>query len=214
MNAGVRQKRNYDVHNRGRHFVAGELVWVYSPLRKKGRCPKLDSHWVGPCSVLERVGEVVYWVQLPPRGRKVTLHRDRLAPYRGASSPQTPGTPTIPSLAMTLPRHPPPSATDQAPNGPRPLSPSLCPSLCPRVVPRSHGRYSPFLLLCPPHPYSCPLVLRGSALCHGWSLLFHIWTLCNLHGHACEGDLWVASETLFVPSGTRDFVATRTDICV
>lgn len=96
VNAGVRQKRNYDVHTRGRHFVAGELVWVYSPLRKKGRCPKLDSHWVGPCSVLERVGEVVYRVQLPPRGRKVALHRDRLAPYRGASSPQTPGTPTIP----------------------------------------------------------------------------------------------------------------------
>lgn len=83
VNAGVRQKRNYDVHTRGRHFVAGELVWVYSPLRKKGRCPKLDSHWVGPCSVLERVGEVVYRVQLPSRGRKVALHRDRLAPYRG-----------------------------------------------------------------------------------------------------------------------------------
>ncbi|XP_064827230.1 uncharacterized protein LOC135543829 [Oncorhynchus masou masou] len=56
VNAGVRQKRNYDVHTRGRHFVAGELVRVYSqPLRKKGRCTNLDSHWVGPCSVLERV---------------------------------------------------------------------------------------------------------------------------------------------------------------
>ncbi|XP_021474790.2 uncharacterized protein LOC110534325 [Oncorhynchus mykiss] len=91
--AGVRQKRNYDVHTRGRHFVAGELVWVYSSLRKKGRCPKLDSHWVGPCSVMERVGEFVHRVQLPPRGRKVALHRDRLAPYRGASSPQTHNSP-------------------------------------------------------------------------------------------------------------------------
>ncbi|XP_063333353.1 uncharacterized protein LOC134629763 [Pelmatolapia mariae] len=86
--AGLRQKRNYDITTKGRHFRAGELVWVYSPKRKKGRCPKLDSSWVGPCSVVERVGEVVYRVQLPPRGRKVVLHRDRMAPYRGQSLPE------------------------------------------------------------------------------------------------------------------------------
>ncbi|CAI5661042.1 unnamed protein product [Oreochromis niloticus] len=88
--AGLRQKRNYDITTKGRHFRAGELVWVYSPKRKKGRCPKLDSSWVGPCSVLERVGEVVYRVQLPPRGRKVALHRHRMAPYRGQSLPSFP----------------------------------------------------------------------------------------------------------------------------
>lgn len=69
------------------HFLAGELVWVYSPKRKKGQCPKLDSNWLGPRSVLESVGEVVYGVQLPPRGRRVVLHRDRLEPYRGHSLP-------------------------------------------------------------------------------------------------------------------------------
>ena len=89
--AGVRQKRNYDLRAKGRHFAAGELVWTYSPKRKKGRCPKLDSHWVGPCRVLERLGEVVYRVQLPGTGRKVALHRDRLAPYRGSAFPQAEG---------------------------------------------------------------------------------------------------------------------------
>ncbi|XP_025760781.1 uncharacterized protein LOC102083194 [Oreochromis niloticus] len=88
--AGLRQKRNYDITTKGRHFRAGELVWVYSPKRKKGLCPKLDSSWLGPCSVLERVGEVVYRVQLPPRGRKVVLHRDQMAPYRGQSLPSFP----------------------------------------------------------------------------------------------------------------------------
>lgn len=63
--------------------MVGELVWVYSPQRKKGRCPKRDIQWVGPGRVLERLGEVVYRVQLPPSGRRVALHRDRLAPYRG-----------------------------------------------------------------------------------------------------------------------------------
>ncbi|KAL0188675.1 hypothetical protein M9458_015774, partial [Cirrhinus mrigala] len=88
VSAGMRQKRAYDLHTRGRDFGIGELVWVYSPVRKRGRCPKLDSHWVGPCPILEKLGEVVYRVQLPPRGRKVVLHRDRLAPYRGTASPQ------------------------------------------------------------------------------------------------------------------------------
>uniref|UniRef100_A0A674E9Q2 Gypsy retrotransposon integrase-like protein 1 n=1 Tax=Salmo trutta TaxID=8032 RepID=A0A674E9Q2_SALTR len=120
VNAGVRQKRNYDVHTRGRHFVAGELVWVYSPLRKKGRCPKLDSHWVGPCSILERVGEVVYRVQLPSRGRKVALHRDRLAPYRGAASPQTPGTPTIPLSGKDILQAPTPRCRRQGSRRPTP----------------------------------------------------------------------------------------------
>ncbi|KAI3356661.1 hypothetical protein L3Q82_003301 [Scortum barcoo] len=51
---GVRQKRNYDIRARGTDFKAGDLVWVYSPRRRKGRCPKLDCHWVGPCEVLEK----------------------------------------------------------------------------------------------------------------------------------------------------------------
>ncbi|CAL9703513.1 unnamed protein product [Knipowitschia caucasica] len=85
--AGMRQKRNYDVRSKGKDFSTGDLVWVYNPKRKKGRCPKLDSHWDGPCRVLEQVGEVVYRVQVPPRGRKVVLHRDRLAPYRGQTVP-------------------------------------------------------------------------------------------------------------------------------
>lgn len=42
LKAGMRQKRNYDVRARGRDFKAGDLVWVYSPKRKRGRCPKLD----------------------------------------------------------------------------------------------------------------------------------------------------------------------------
>ncbi|KAJ7992703.1 hypothetical protein DPEC_G00281430 [Dallia pectoralis] len=81
--AGMRQKRHYDTRAKGCHFVAGELVWLHNPARKKGRCPKLDSAWVGPCQILERLGEVVYRIQMPLRRRRVAVHRDRLAPYRG-----------------------------------------------------------------------------------------------------------------------------------
>lgn len=50
--AGVRQKRCYGTHVKGQDFQAGDLAWVYGPKRVKGRCPKLDSAWVGPCYVV------------------------------------------------------------------------------------------------------------------------------------------------------------------
>ena len=59
QSAGVRQKQNYDVKAQGRHFLPRELVLIYSPWRRKGRCHKLDSQWVGPYRVLEQLGEVV-----------------------------------------------------------------------------------------------------------------------------------------------------------
>lgn len=71
QSGGVRQKRNYDGRTQGRHLLAGELVWVYSPQQKKGRFPTLDSQWVGPCRVLERLEEVVYRCScLPGEGRR------------------------------------------------------------------------------------------------------------------------------------------------
>lgn len=42
---------------------------------RKGRCPKLNSEWVGPSQILDRLGEVVYGVQVPVRGKKFDLHR-------------------------------------------------------------------------------------------------------------------------------------------
>ena len=132
--AAVKQKRYYDVKSRGRDFATDELVWVYNPLRKKGRSPKLDSKWVGPCKVLERLGEVVYRVQMPPRGRKVALHRDRLAPYRGglpspdttaqATSPPSPATQPLPCSTPAPQRGP--VAVSRSPS-PLPLSPSDSP---------------------------------------------------------------------------------------
>ncbi|KAJ8417359.1 hypothetical protein AAFF_G00285860 [Aldrovandia affinis] len=49
--------------------------------------PKLQSHWQGSGEVLQRLGEVVYRVRMPGRGRVVVLHRDRLAPYRPLAQP-------------------------------------------------------------------------------------------------------------------------------
>lgn len=80
--AGVQQKWAYDLRSRGQDFAPGAQVWVYSPVRKRGLSPKLTSHWVGPCTVLEKLSDVVYRVRLSHRNRTVVLNRDRLAPYQ------------------------------------------------------------------------------------------------------------------------------------
>ncbi|KAJ8001022.1 hypothetical protein DPEC_G00186490 [Dallia pectoralis] len=95
VEAGMRQKRAYDQHTKGAHYQGGDLVWVYGPKRVKGRSPKLDSKWIGPCCVLERVGEVVYRVKMAPRGRVVVLHRDRMAPYGAAHDQHMKGEPKV-----------------------------------------------------------------------------------------------------------------------
>lgn len=146
LSAGVRQKRNYDVREKGRHFQAGELVWVYNPVRKKGRCPKLDSQWVGPCRVLERVGEVVYRLQLPPKGRRVVLHRDRLAPYRGVASPMASvarGTPPQPPLPAHSLASSPGLKAPSDPTGPVDTAPQAAQ---PRRQRRPPGRFRDFVV--------------------------------------------------------------------
>ncbi|KAL6481164.1 hypothetical protein MHYP_G00092440 [Metynnis hypsauchen] len=78
--AGLKQKRAYDTRCSGEPLVVGHSVWLFSPKRTRGLCPKLQSNWVGPCSVVSKLGEVVYRVKWGKR--RLVVHRDRLAPYR------------------------------------------------------------------------------------------------------------------------------------
>lgn len=78
--ASVRQKRAYDTRCQGEPLTPGAEVWLFNPRRKKGRCPKLQADWEGPCKITDKLSEVVYRVQ---NGRKtVVVHRDRLALYQ------------------------------------------------------------------------------------------------------------------------------------
>ncbi|CAI5640726.1 unnamed protein product [Oreochromis niloticus] len=99
--AGARQKRAYDTRAHGTMLGAGDRVWVFRPQTKRGLTPKLMSHWQGPGEILEQLSEVVFRVRMPGRGRRVVLHKDRLAPYHPlAPNPQTgvqPGDPLPPT---------------------------------------------------------------------------------------------------------------------
>ena len=59
-------------------YVPGQLVWVLRP-RKKG-ADKLDSWWVGPCTVEQRLGETTYMVQTGPSTRR-EVHASQLRPH-------------------------------------------------------------------------------------------------------------------------------------
>ncbi|KAM9310020.1 LOW QUALITY PROTEIN: complement C4-B [Pholidichthys leucotaenia] len=50
---GVQQKWAYDTRCWGDDIAPSTKVWVYNLVRKKVRSPKLSSHWMGPCIVLE-----------------------------------------------------------------------------------------------------------------------------------------------------------------
>lgn len=50
--------------------------------------PKAGHPLGGTMPNIGKVGGGVYHVQLPPRGLKVVLHRDRLAPYRDTTTQQ------------------------------------------------------------------------------------------------------------------------------
>ena len=137
--ASGRQRRFYDLSTKGRHFEVGEQVWVYNPKRKKGRCPKLDSHWEGPCVVLERVGPVTYRVQVVNRRKRLVLHRDRLAPYRGKERADLPSAGTDPGDAAIRPAAV-GGGGDEAPLGAESDDDR---GVCPGLTPPDRGRVRP-----------------------------------------------------------------------
>ncbi len=89
--AGARQKRAYDNRAHGPILRPGDRVWVFCPQRKRGLSPKLTHHWQGPGEILDQISEVVFRVRMPGRGRRVVLHKDRLAPYHPLAPEQETG---------------------------------------------------------------------------------------------------------------------------
>ncbi|GFS63502.1 transposon Ty3-I Gag-Pol polyprotein [Trichonephila clavipes] len=67
-------------------YAPGDLVWVYTPVRKVGLSEKLLRRYFGPYQVLSRLSAVIYEVQdFDPASRKRKLrevvHVLRMKPY-------------------------------------------------------------------------------------------------------------------------------------
>ena len=66
--ARARQAQAYDKGAREGYYVAGDLVYLYSPA-VKGLSQKLHCSYTGPFRVIQKVGEVNYDIIRPRRGK-------------------------------------------------------------------------------------------------------------------------------------------------
>lgn len=71
----------YDRRARHVHFEPGQKVWFYSPQRKVGKAPKLQSPWEGPWTIERKFSDVVFCIRKTPRHGNKVVHVDRLASY-------------------------------------------------------------------------------------------------------------------------------------
>ncbi|KAJ8959369.1 hypothetical protein NQ318_022055 [Aromia moschata] len=60
---------------------------VVAPKRTKGKSPKLQSNWEGPYTIIKKINDLVYRIQLSPRSKPKVVHLERLAKYTGHNPP-------------------------------------------------------------------------------------------------------------------------------
>ncbi|KAK3918881.1 Pro-Pol polyprotein [Frankliniella fusca] len=107
--AQVQDKEYYDAAGTNNPIRVGQEVWLWSPRRRRGRCPRLDTSWVGLSggeSPVGRHGEDLAFVR---DGGKKT----QVAHARAPSPLPPPPAPSIPAeVTLTSPAAPPWSLAD------------------------------------------------------------------------------------------------------
>lgn len=85
----MRQKRYYDRKVFGTPYKVGQLVWLFTPAKKRGLSPKLQCFWQGPFRVLVKISDLNYQIQHEYSGKKQIVHFNRLKPClsHGSSLP-------------------------------------------------------------------------------------------------------------------------------
>ncbi|GBM46022.1 Retrovirus-related Pol polyprotein from transposon 412 [Araneus ventricosus] len=86
LNAQAVDKRQYDERHRPVNYNVGDLVWVFTPVRKVGLSEKLLRRCFGPYRITRRLSDVTYEVQIievnsRQQSKKDIVHVLRLKPY-------------------------------------------------------------------------------------------------------------------------------------
>ncbi|UYV67705.1 hypothetical protein LAZ67_5001654, partial [Cordylochernes scorpioides] len=78
-----RMKKNYDKKHMERSYEPGELVAVWTPIRKIGKCEKLLRKYFGPYRILEKLSNVNYLIEPKdnPGQDPLIVHVSRIKPY-------------------------------------------------------------------------------------------------------------------------------------
>ncbi|KAJ8960041.1 hypothetical protein NQ318_009478 [Aromia moschata] len=82
-----KMKQRLDTTSTETDFKPGDAVWLYAPKRMKGRSPKLQKNWEGPYTIIKKINDLVYRIQLSPRSKPKVVHLERLARYTGHNPP-------------------------------------------------------------------------------------------------------------------------------
>ncbi|GFW39725.1 retrovirus-related Pol polyprotein from transposon 412 [Trichonephila clavipes] len=72
--ASEKIKTRYDVRATGHDFLEGDKLWLWNPERRKGLSPKVQTSWKGYYTVLERLNDVVVWIQKSPHPKTRIIH--------------------------------------------------------------------------------------------------------------------------------------------
>ena len=85
-----RQKKLYDrrkFNPEDKRYNTEDLVWVAVKGRRKGRAPKLQRKWRGPCVIVEQCTDVTYRVAENEDVERI-IHFDLMKPYTGEKRPR------------------------------------------------------------------------------------------------------------------------------
>jgi hypothetical protein len=74
-----KMKQRYDLKTHESFYQPGDLVYLYNPRRKKGRCPKLQRNWQGPWQIVEGISDLVYRIR--KQNKTMVVNVERLAKY-------------------------------------------------------------------------------------------------------------------------------------
>ncbi|KAJ8957190.1 hypothetical protein NQ318_007752 [Aromia moschata] len=82
-----KMKQRLDITSTDTAFEPGGAVWLYAPKRMKGRSPKLQKNWEGPYTIIKKINDLVYRIQLSPRSKPKVVYLEWLAKYTGHNPP-------------------------------------------------------------------------------------------------------------------------------
>ncbi|KAJ8950520.1 hypothetical protein NQ318_015264 [Aromia moschata] len=79
-----KMKQRLDSTSTETAFKPGDAVWLYA---QKGQKEKVQSNWEGPYTIIKKINDLVYRIQLSPRSKPKVVHLERLARYTGHNPP-------------------------------------------------------------------------------------------------------------------------------
>ena len=80
-------KESYDDKKNLNQYNRGDLVWYATESKQLHTAPKLRVSFQGPYLVLDRLGDLLFKIQLDEKGKQKIVHHDKLKPYEGLYVP-------------------------------------------------------------------------------------------------------------------------------